>query len=601
MKKKCSGSVLVLLLIFIIFVPAWGAETNEKSVSLDNAFTGSSLIPFDFKGYTFVNGELRAFYDASSYKNYSINGRVLVPVRLVTSALTDLENAVYWNIHWDEANPDKVTLETSHEPKYKVVISVGSKTMQVNGKDIALDVPAQLIENRIVLPLRAISEAINREVSWLDDTVIISQVPIDLSSAKTKEVLSKANNQLSTCGKDVEDKLVPIAVYHDGYYAVKTYFDAKGKYVTELYYYKNGKTNKINLAGDPRISMPFKSVVGNSLYYPTRIGAETKLYRLDFATNTSVEICSLSADNVGWSLDHEGWFGGVIHLGQNIFVILHSGDGTMGGDAIYRLVNNSLVQVGYPKLLSSIALVGTKLYYTSMDGMGMTENNLSYLDLAKDEPVSNIALDGFTYDLIRKTTVNFTSLGVSTDMEGLAVKDNYIYSMLYEQMAKKDNRNLVKIDTTDNTQTILPIEVNKFWLVTDGIVYQEFTNGKLMKSDFDGNNARVLVDRNLEMIKVYDNQVYYTVTGEAGLYHFNTVTEAGEKLSDIVADDILINQSGTYFINKSYDAGIFKISGGKSAKIADGFIQQYINTSVGILYNKWGSAEVYLAAPSLQN
>lgn len=38
-----------------------------------------------------------------------------------------------------------------------------------------------------------------------------------------------------------------------------------------------------------------------------------------------------------------------------------------------------------------------------------------------------------------------------------------------------------------------------------------------MKSDFDGNNARVLVDSSLDLIKVYDSQVYYTVTGEAGL------------------------------------------------------------------------------------
>ncbi|ATW25793.1 stalk domain-containing protein [Candidatus Formimonas warabiya] len=598
MLKKCGGLVLVLLLI-LICVPVLGEDVNEQPVSLDNAFMESTLLPFDFKGYAFVNGKLLAYDNSADYKNCNINDRVMVPIRLVVDVLTDLENAVYWNTYWDAAKPDTVILTTSYEPKYKVVITAGSKTMQVNGKNIALDVPAQVIGNRIVLPLRAIGEAINREVCWLDGMVIISQVPIDLSSAKTKEVAAKAKNQLSACGKDVDAKPDPIAVYHDGYYALRTYYDAKDNYVRELYYYKNGKASKINLAGDPKISMPYgiegNSVVGDSLYYPTRIGAETKLYRLDFATNSSVEVCSLSADNVSWSLDNEGWFGGVIRLGQDTFVVLHSGDGTMGGDTIYRLINNSLVHVGDPNLLSSIAQVGTKLYYTSLDSMGMTENNLYYLDLAKDEPAADIALDGYTYDLVRTVTVNFTSLGVSTDMEGLAVKDNCIYSMLYEEKAEKDNRNVVKIDTADNTQTILPIEVSKFWLVTDGIIYQEYTSRKLMKSDFDGNNARVLADKNLGMIKVYGSQVYYTVSGEAGLYHLNAVTEAGEKLSDIVTDDILINKSGSYFINKSYEAGIFKISGGKAAKIADGFVQGYINTAGGILYNKRGSAEVYLA------
>lgn len=57
----------------------------------------------------------------------------------------------------------------------------------------------------------------------------------------------------------------------------------------------------------------------------------------------------------------------------------------------------------------------------------------------------------------------------------------------------------------------------------------------------------------------------------------------------------MINKSGNYLINKSYEAGIFKISGGKAAKIADGFVQWYINTDGGVLYNKRGSAEVYLA------
>ncbi len=598
MLKKCTGLVLVLLFILAISLPAWGADVKEEPVTLDNAFMESTLLPFAFNGYAFVNGELLVYNDAFGYKNYNINGRVLVPVRLLVDVLTDLKNDVYWDINWNAAKPKLVTL-SSYATKDKVVITVGSKTMQVNGENIALDVPAQLINNRIVLPLRAIGEAINREVAWLDGMVIISRVSIDLSDTRTKDVLTKAKNQLSSCSGDVNNKMTPIAVYNGGYYALKTYYDAEDRYVTELYYYKDGQSFKINLAGDPKISMPYdlegKNIVGDSLYYPTKISLETKLYRLDFATNSSAEICSLSADSVGWSLDDEGNFDGVSCLGQNTYVVLHSGDGTMGGDTIYHLINNSLAHIGDPKKLLSIAQVGTKLYYTSLDCMGMTENNLFYFDLAKDETVANIALDGYTYDIVRKTTESSISYGVSAGMKGLAVKNGFIYAMLYPEKAKKDNRNVVRIDTAGNTQTILPIEVNKFWLIEDGIVYQEYTSGKLMKSDFAGNNTKVLVDQNLGMINIYGNDIYYTVTDEAGLFYIEALTGTVKKLSDIVTDDILINQSGVYFINKSYDAGIFKISGDKASKIADGFIQEYINTDGGILYNKRGSAEVYLA------
>ncbi len=175
------------------------------------------------------------------------------------------------------------------------------------------------------------------------------------------------------------------------------------------------------------------------------------------------------------------------------------------------------------------------------------------------------------------------------------VKDGYLYTMLYQESAEKDNRNVVKINTADNSQTVLPIEVNKFWLVSDGIVYVDFSTGKLMKSDFDGQNAKVLVDKKIDLIKAYGDHIYDTVEDEAGIYHTDAVAEKTEKLSNIVVNDILLNQSGCYFINYTYEAGIFKISGSGAVKIADGFVQWYINTDGGILYNKRGSTEMYLA------
>ena len=183
----------------------------------------------------------------------------------------------------------------------------------------------------------------------------------------------------------------------------------------------------------------------------------------------------------------------------------------------------------------------------------------------------------------------------STGMEGLAVKNQYLYTMLYQESAEKDNRQVVKINTADNSQTILPIEVNKFWLVSDGIVYQDFSTGKLMKTDFGGKNSQTLVDQSLDLIRVYGDQVYYTVNGEAGLYRVDALMGKTDKLSAIVVDDILVNPAGCYFINSSYEAGIFKVSGEGAVKIADGFLFPYVNTDAGILYNKRGSADVYEA------
>ena len=123
MLKKCGGLALALLFILILSLPAWGEEANKEPVPLDQIFKESVLLPSDFKGNAFVNGELMTYNDAASFKIYSINGRILVPIRLAVEALTDLENDVYWNIRWDAAKPDTVTLFTSYAPHYKVVVT----------------------------------------------------------------------------------------------------------------------------------------------------------------------------------------------------------------------------------------------------------------------------------------------------------------------------------------------------------------------------------------------------------------------------------------------------------------------------------------------
>lgn len=385
--KKYGQFVLLLLFMTILLTPVFGTAISKQPVSLDNAFATSSLLPYDFKGYTFVNGELYAYDDAVSYKNYIINGRMMVPIRLLTSFLEDFENNVYWNIGWNFANPKLVSITTSYESKYEVVINVGSKTMKVNGQEIALDSPAEMINNRIVVPLRAICEAVNREVSWINDIAIISKEPTDLASSKTKEVVAKSKVQLSECFQDVNEKFIPMAAYNGGYYALKTYDDGKNEDVTEFLFYKDEKVQEIDLVREPMVINPYyyeKIKPGDdSFYYPTKIGTETKLYKLDFATNSSTEVCSLSEDNVGWSLGKEGCFGGVRKIGESVFVVIHSGDMTMGSDSIYHLENNNLKYVGGAKRLASLTQVGTKLYYTNLDSMGLTENNLKYLDLAK--------------------------------------------------------------------------------------------------------------------------------------------------------------------------------------------------------------------------
>ena len=84
-----------------------------------------------------------------------IDGRTLLPLRAAAEAL----NAeVDWNESANQAiiTKDNITL----------VFTVNKKSFTKNGKTIALDVPLKTQNNRIYLPVRAFSEALNVQTHW---------------------------------------------------------------------------------------------------------------------------------------------------------------------------------------------------------------------------------------------------------------------------------------------------------------------------------------------------------------------------------------------------------------------------------------------------
>lgn len=48
----------------------------------------------------------------------------------------------------------------------EIILPIGSKTAKINGKTISLDVPAQIINGRTMVPLRFIADAFSSEIQW---------------------------------------------------------------------------------------------------------------------------------------------------------------------------------------------------------------------------------------------------------------------------------------------------------------------------------------------------------------------------------------------------------------------------------------------------
>lgn len=66
---------------------------------------------------------------------------------------------------------DGVKQEITANDEYNIVkMQIGNSTMTVNGKNVTLDAPPMIIDGRTLVPVRAISESLGCEVNWNDIT-----------------------------------------------------------------------------------------------------------------------------------------------------------------------------------------------------------------------------------------------------------------------------------------------------------------------------------------------------------------------------------------------------------------------------------------------
>ena len=92
------------------------------------------------------------------------NGRVLVPLRKIFESLEAL-------VSWDDETKTATAIKGGHT----IVVGVNDTKMLKNGEEIILDVATKIVDGRILVPLRAVSEGLGCVVSWdeIDKQVII--------------------------------------------------------------------------------------------------------------------------------------------------------------------------------------------------------------------------------------------------------------------------------------------------------------------------------------------------------------------------------------------------------------------------------------------
>lgn len=139
----------------------------------------------------YVNAAKVEFADQNAY--ITDEGRTLVPARGVFEAMG-------CSVEWDEENYI-VTVSDSSSDK-KIILTIDDTVMKVvsDGKEseVVLEVPAQLMNDRTMIPLRAVSEALGCMIMWNEKSYTIN-----ISSTKSltsEEFNSIVSSLLSGAG-----------------------------------------------------------------------------------------------------------------------------------------------------------------------------------------------------------------------------------------------------------------------------------------------------------------------------------------------------------------------------------------------------------------
>jgi hypothetical protein len=90
------------------------------------------------------------------------NDRVLVPMRAIFEALGA-------TVDWDN---DTETV-TAKKDGTEISLKIGSDVLYKNGEKITLDVPAKIVNNRVLVPIRAVSEGLGARVEWNGTTQVV--------------------------------------------------------------------------------------------------------------------------------------------------------------------------------------------------------------------------------------------------------------------------------------------------------------------------------------------------------------------------------------------------------------------------------------------
>ena len=127
------------------------ATADDKLATQIIKMNGDSIVLNVGKQTAMLNGQHKILQSAPAV----VNGRTLVPIRFISEAFGA-------RVTWDGATSTATVVADGHTLKF----TENQSTYYYDGVARTLDQPATIVNNRMMLPIRVISEDLGKQVYW---------------------------------------------------------------------------------------------------------------------------------------------------------------------------------------------------------------------------------------------------------------------------------------------------------------------------------------------------------------------------------------------------------------------------------------------------
>ena len=159
-------------------------RASAASIALSGSESLSEMLILELdRSQVWAKGIKTPLDENPDIKAKTVQGRTMVPVRFIAENLGATVNYI------DETEEIVIT-----QGQNTVILKVNSPVMKVNGKEIMLDASAFVENGRTLVPVRAISEGLNKIVTWVPDKFVViadSAVPTTKEYAGLLENIGK--------------------------------------------------------------------------------------------------------------------------------------------------------------------------------------------------------------------------------------------------------------------------------------------------------------------------------------------------------------------------------------------------------------------------